>query len=254
MRWQWLASLGLLLAGSITLGALGMQNAEYRMQNAEYRRQNAESGVRVPQFPISNSQLTINHFLEFAAFFLLIALAVWLRVDRIQQMPPGIFVDETNAAIDAIRLMEGRPDSIFGTGWFETPTLYAVYLVGLFKLLGTTFAALKAASLIPSILTVVALYPLARLMFGVPTAVAATFILATNRWHMTMSRWCGNEVAPLLFMIVALYFLLRALRDRRASDYALAGLFLVLGHSPSLASLPAALAVLSALLTLKRRI
>ena len=56
--------------------------------------------------------------------------------------------------------------------------------------------------------------------------VAVCFLLAINRWHMTMSRWGWNEVAPLLFMIGALFFLLRAIRDRRAIDYALAGLLL----------------------------
>ena len=173
----------------------------------------------------------------------LLALAIFLRVYRLQQMPPGIFVDETNAALDALRILEGRPDSPFATGWFETPTMYAFYLVGLFKLLGTSFVALKAASLLPAILTVAALYPLARLMFGIPTAFAATFLLAISRWHITMSRWGWNEVAPLLFMIVALYFLLRAVRDRRASDYALGGLFLGLGHYTYLASRLVVLAV-----------
>lgn len=215
-RWWWVGALSLLVAGSAFVGALGPM-----------------IGVRKAGRSSPNRRLLA---LEILGVVLLIALAVFLRVYQLRQMPPGVFVDETNAALDAIRLMEGRPDSPFGTGWFETPTLYAFYLVGLFKLLGTSFLALKAASLIPAILTVVVMYPLARLMFGIPTAFAATFILATSRWHITMSRWGWNEVAPLLFMIVALYFLQRAVRDRRASDFALGGLFLGLGHYTYLAS------------------
>ena len=195
----------------------------------------AFSGARLEVVDVGRADRSVLA-LEILGVVLLIALAVFLRVYQLRQMPPGVFVDETNAALDAIRLMEGRPDSPFGTGWFETPTLYAFYLVGLFKLLGTSFVALKAASLIPAILTVVVMYPLARLMFGIPTAFAATFILATSRWHITMSRWGWNEVAPLLFMIVALYFLQRAVRDRRASDFALGGLFIGLGHYTYLAS------------------
>lgn len=223
MRTLWIASLALLVAGSAFVGALGP----------------------VPALPLTahNPRSRRQVWLELAGVAGLLALAVFMRVYRLQQMPPGIFVDETNAALDALRILEGRPDSPFATGWFETPTMYAFYLVGLFKVFGASFFALKSASLLPAILSVAALYPLARLMFGIPTAFAATFLLAVSRWHITMSRWGWNEVAPLLFMIVALYFLLRAVRDRRASDYALGGLFLGLGHYTYLASRLVVLAV-----------
>ncbi|HEY65032.1 MAG TPA: hypothetical protein G4O02_10725, partial [Caldilineae bacterium] len=147
-----------------------------------------------------------------------------------------IFVDETNAALDALHIMEGRRDSPFGVGWFETPSLYAYYLVVLFRTLGTTFIALKAASLIPAILTVAALYPLARLMFGPAVALASTALLAFARWHLTMSRWGWNELGPPLFQLLATYFLIRGTRERHGRDFALAGLFLGLGMYTYLAS------------------
>jgi hypothetical protein len=227
-RWWWIGALALLIAGSAFVGALGPM-----------------TGARQAHSPGPDRRWLL---FEIAGVALLVAVAIFLRGYRLTQMPPGVFVDETNAALDAIRLMEGRPDSPFATGWFETPTMYAFYLVGLFKVLGTSFVALKAASLIPAVLTVVAMYPLARLMFGIPTAFAATFILAVSRWHITMSRWGWNEVAPLLFMIVAVYFVQRAVRDRRASDFALGGLFLGLGHYTYLASRLVVLAVVLYLL------
>ncbi|HNS03300.1 MAG TPA: PA14 domain-containing protein [Anaerolineae bacterium] len=226
MRWLWSASLALLVAGSALIGALGPVAP---IRQSEPVREAAPAGA-------ARAAGRRRVALELLGVAGLLALAFFLRVYRLQQMPPGIFVDETNAALDALRIMEGRPDSPFATGWFETPTMYAFYLVGLFKLLGTSFVALKAASLLPAILTVAALYPLARLMFGIPTAFAATFLLAISRWHITMSRWGWNEVAPLLFMILAVYFVQRATRDRRASDFALGGLFLGLGHYTYLAS------------------
>ena len=228
MRWVWIGGLLLLVFGAAVVGALGPAGVESVAENRKTDRRLL--------------------WLELGGVALLMLLAIFLRIYRLNQMPPGIFVDETNAALDALRIMEGRPDSPFGTGWFETPTLYAFYLVALFKFLGTTFIALKAASLIPAILTVAAMYPLARLLFGIPTAFAATFILAISRWHITMSRWGWNEVAPLLFMILALYFLLRAVRDKRASDYALGGLFLGLSHYTYLASRLVLLTVLLYLL------
>ncbi|MCC7353986.1 MAG: glycosyltransferase family 39 protein, partial [Anaerolineae bacterium] len=175
-------------------------------------------------------------WLELTLVVAIAVLAIYLRVHRLEQMPPGIFVDETNAALDAIAIMEGRRDSPFGTGWFETPTMYAYYLVGLFKVLGTTFVSLKVASLLPGILTVLLLYPLARLMFGIPTALVATFLLAVSRWHFNMSRWGWNEVAPPLFQLGATYFLLRGARSRQMRDFAIGGILLGLGMYTYLAS------------------
>ena len=236
MRWLWIGGLSLLIFGAALVGALGPAEGKAGKQGKEGNEVNT-SGA--PQAAADAGTVRFRDrrllWLELGGVALLMLLAIFLRIYRLNSMPPGIFVDETNAALDALRIMEGRPDSPFGTGWFETPTLYAFYLVALFKFLGTTFIALKAASLIPAILTVAAMYPLARLLFGIPTAFAATFILAVSRWHLTMSRWGWNEVAPLLFMILALYFLLRAVRDERASDYALGGLFLGLSHYTYLA-------------------
>ena len=241
MRWLWIGGLTLMVFGAAVVGALGPANGRQKRgrkgneggEGQEGTEQSPAAAAGADSAGLRDRRLL---WLELGGVALLMLLAIFLRIYRLNQMPPGIFVDETNAALDALRIMEGRPDSLFGTGWFETPTMYAFYLVALFKFLGTTFVALKAASLIPAILTVAAMYPLARLLFGIPTAFAATFILAVSRWHITMSRWGWNEVAPLLFMILALYFLLRAVRDKRASDYALGGLFLGLGHYTYLAS------------------
>lgn len=184
-------------------------------------------------------------WVEVAGVVTLMALGTVLRLYRLQSVPPGIFVDETNAAGDALRIMDGWQGSPFGVGWFETPLGYAYYLVGLFKVLGTTFTALKAASLIPALLTLLALYPLARELFGPPTALASLALLAVNRWHMTMSRWGWNEVAPPLFHILTLYFLLRGSRTRRMGDFLLAGVLMGLGMYTYLASRLVVLSILA---------
>ncbi len=175
-------------------------------------------------------------WLELALLLGIVLLAIFLRLYRLDSMPPGIFIDETNAALDALNILEGRPDSPFGTGWFETPSMYAYYLLGLFQVIGINWEALKAASLIPAILTVVALYPLGRTLFGVPAALAATFVLAVSRWHLTMSRWGWNEVAPPLFQVLGTYFLVRGAKSRRWLDFGLAGLLFGLGMYTYLAS------------------
>ena len=128
-------------------------------------------------------------YLELALVALLAGVAIFFRVYRLTTMPPGIFIDQTNGALDALAILEGRQASPFGTSWYEIPTLYVYFMLGMFKLLGASWLALVLASVVPAVLTVLAVYPLARTLFGVPTALAAMAFMAFNRWHINMSRW-----------------------------------------------------------------
>ncbi len=176
---------------------------------------------------------------------IIVLVGVGLRVYWLDTIPPGIFVDETNAAGDALRILDGWRASPFGVGWFETPLGYVYYLAGLIKLLGPTYYTLKLASLIPAVLILVAFYPLARELFGPRVALVALAFLAFNRWHMTMSRWGWNEVAPPFFHVLTVYFLLRGSRTRRLGDFATAGAVMGLGMYTYLASRLVVLAVLA---------
>ena len=182
---------------------------------------------------------------EIVAVLAVIAVGAGLRIYRLDTIPPGIFVDETNAAGDALRILDGWRASPFGVGWFETPLGYIYYMAGLIKLFGPTYYTLKAASLIPALLTLPALYLLGRELFGPRVALAALAFLAFNRWHMTMSRWGWNEVAPPLFHILAVYFLARGSRTRNLGSFALAGVVMGLGMYTYLASRLAVLAILA---------
>ena len=47
--------------------------------------------------------------------------------------------------------------------------------------------------------------------------------MAVSRWHLTLSRWGWNELMPPLFLVLALYFLIRGLKGRKALDFVLGG-------------------------------
>ena len=174
---------------------------------------------------------------------LILSVAVWFRFNQINQMPPGVFIDETNAALDALRIMEGHAANLFGTGWFETPNGFVYLQTLFFQLLGNSFAAIKLQSLLPGFLTVLALYFLAREMYSpYPALLAATF-LAFNRWHVNMSRWGWNEVYPPLMQVLSLFFIMRAARRRSLGDWAMGGLVLGLGMYTYLGIRMAALAI-----------
>ncbi len=208
----WVAAMAAVLAAGFCLGG---ETGE-RLPENELRA----SRDAVPSWSLG----PIPRSVEISLFLCIALLAAFVRLHRIDQIPPGIYVDETNGALDSLNILEGRGDSPFGVGWYGSPNLFAYYMAGLFRLFGANWGSLKAVSLIPAWLTVLAIYPLGRLMFGPVAGLAAMAFLATSRWHMTMSRWGWAEVAPPLFQLLAMFFLLRGLRDRRRSDFAIGGL------------------------------
>lgn len=202
----WLISIFLFFVGSVLLGCIGNSSERvkaawgYWPEDKKFRR------------------------FEIIAFLIIFALSIFLRVYRINEIPPGLFIDETNAGLDALYILEGRDASPFATGWYGTPNGYIYYMAGVIKLLGANWMSLKIISLIPAILTIPATYFLVKLLFGPIPGLIAMLLMAISRWHLTMSRWGWNELAPPLFLIAALFFLVRGLRDRRASDYAISGI------------------------------
>ena len=69
-----------------------------------------------------------------------------------------------------------------------------------------------------------AIYPLGRMLFGAAGGLSAMLFMAVSRWHLSMSRFGWNETAVPLFQILATWFILRGLRERRASDFIAGGL------------------------------
>ena len=150
-------------------------------------------------------------------------------------------MDETNGALDAVKILEGHLPSPFATGWYQVPNAYFYALAGLFKIAGVNFLALKLASIIPAVLTVLALFFLARELWGSLPALCAMLLMAVSCWHLTMSRWGWVEVTAPLLQILAVWFLLRALRLRRTLDYALSGFLTGLAMYTYLSALPGSL-------------
>ncbi|MEP7291746.1 MAG: PA14 domain-containing protein, partial [Chloroflexota bacterium] len=127
-----------------------------------------------------------------------------------------------------LQMLEGNEASPFATGWYEEPNGFLYYMAAIFKVFGANWISLKLVSLIPSILTIAAIYLLGRLLFGPTAGLFAMLLLAVSRWHMSMSRWGWAITPPPFFQIMAFFFLIRGLRDRRALDYALGGILLSL--------------------------
>jgi 4-amino-4-deoxy-L-arabinose transferase-like glycosyltransferase len=171
--------------------------------------------------------------------WLVTAILVWaafMRLYRLDAFPAGIFHDEAVNALDAKRvLVEHWYPTYFPDNYGRAP-LYEYALATAFRVGGSNEISLRLLSAFAGVLTVAVFYRLARQFYSLPVAALAALLLASSSWHANFSRIAFDAVLAPLFLVLALFFLARALRGRpagvpatTAGDYVLAGLWLGLG-------------------------
>ena len=159
-------------------------------------------------------------------FCLILLLAAFLRLYRIDSMPPGIYYDEANNALDALWTIETGKHPIYFEGWGGRGPLIMYSLATAFRLLGRSPLALRLVPVFYGLAGVVAIYLLARTFWGWETALIAAFLLAVMRWHAHFSRVAFDAITVPCFTGLSLHFLGRALTRGRRTDYMWAGFFL----------------------------
>ncbi len=166
------------------------------------------------------------------AFGSILLLAAAARLWGLAEYPPGLFPDQAANGEDALEILDGRLQ-VFSprNNGRESLFFYVQALtVGLF---GIGVWQIFLGSALVGIATVAATYAAGRRVLGVGPSLLAAFFLATNPWHVTLSRTGFRAVTAPLFIALALLCIARVLKPRegvpRRRDAVLAGLFTGLG-------------------------
>lgn len=154
---------------------------------------------------------------------LLLAAAIWLREFRIEQIPYGIEGDEAGAIINAREIFVGARHSIVAH-FAGQPVFYLAPLKLAHQLFGLSNFGIKFMAMVYGVLSILAIYLLARLMFGPRTALAVAALMTFSRWHIHFSRFGYGNTLLILTLTLGFYFLLNALRTRRKWQFVLAGM------------------------------
>lgn len=161
---------------------------------------------------------------EIAFVAIVVALASWTRLYRLEEVPPGLELEEAKAARRALEILRG----VWPWPWqmAEAGISWAyVYYVSLFYwLLGPSYLTVKLPAVVGSVLAVIPLYLLAREMMRPAVAVAVIALYATSRWGMNVARW--GHVHALTPLLVSLVFWLtwRAVHTGRRRYWIAGGL------------------------------
>lgn len=155
-------------------------------------------------------------------FSLILILAIFLRVYRLDNVPPALFGDEIDVGYQAYSLWEtgrdltGRfmPFYIKSLSEFRTP-LYiysAVPFVGIF---GLNEWGVRLPAAFWGIISIIGIFLVARKLFNTRVALIAMFLVSISPWHLQYSRSSFEVTMLLSFIIFGVYFFLLSLTKNR---------------------------------------
>jgi len=168
-------------------------------------------------------------WLEIGIFIAILAVAAFLRTFRLDQIPFGLWFDEANYGLEALRILH-EPGYL--PAYIESTQLPAhfIYLIAFFiRIFGTTAFAIRIVSILFGLATVAAALLAGSELFNRRIGLVLAFFLAVSRWDINWSRIGMHGVTVPFFELLTVGFILRALRRQRMIDYALAGLSMGLG-------------------------
>lgn len=181
----------------------------------------------------SNDKRSI--WLEATILFFVMVLASIIRIYKIGDIPYGFFHDEMNSGYYATELMRtdtaaGQKLPVYiGGPMAHNMTGFLYIMAALFKLFGVVKENIRLTYAIAGILSILALYFLTRYMYGKLIAICTAFIITFMMWHIVYSRVACFAMYSLLATVFLMFFIIRALKEEKWSDYILLGI--VLGFS-----------------------
>jgi hypothetical protein len=154
-----------------------------------------------------------------------------LRLGGTGRVPPGLYYDEAQNGLDALRVLQGEWPLYFAANNGREPGF--IYLIAAaVAVLGRSPLAVRLPSFFIGTLTLAATYDLARTLFSMPgqsRAAArrmghlALATLAVTFWHVHLSRVGFRAVLLPFFTALYLGQAVRALRTQRARHWIAAG-------------------------------
>lgn len=165
---------------------------------------------------------------------LVLALAFFLRVYLLPEVPFGWHPDEAVKGIMAREVLEGKSAPVFFSSFTGRDALYVYLEAGAFALFGEGMLAGRLLSAFVGVLTVAMTYAVGRTMFNRRVGWLAAGLMAVSLWHLIASRNGYRGVIQPLVQLPVMWFLFRGWRRTLESaptgsswrPFVLAGLFL----------------------------
>jgi hypothetical protein len=163
-------------------------------------------------------------WLELGLVIGIVGVAIWLRLPDLAAIPPNVHGDEADVGLLARDILAGRMPVLLATAPAAEATAltFAVHAATM-RVFGDDLFGLRMGSVIEGVLSIVLLYLFARRLWGARPALLAAAFMAIAAWHIHFSRTGFHYMQAPLAMLLALYFLVRGVQQRRILDWVLCG-------------------------------
>ncbi|HET8629561.1 MAG TPA: glycosyltransferase family 39 protein, partial [Thermomicrobiales bacterium] len=166
---------------------------------------------------------------EWLALAGIVVLAAWARFAGLHDIPFGMWRDEARHGLEALHILQDPAYRPVYVPNISLPGLYPGVIALAFRVFGVGVTTLRGVTAAAGVLTVAALYGVARRLWGPRIAIAAAFLAAVGSWRVSIDRLAFDTAPTTLCTLLAFYCFLRAVlalrTGRRAWPFfALAGL------------------------------
>ncbi len=162
------------------------------------------------------------HIWKIILFVSILCLATFLRLYKLDQIPPGVNRDEASIGYTAYSLIEtgkdeyGKPFpfSFQSFGDWKLP-LYIYATIPFVKIFGVTELAVRLPSAIAGIATVGLTFFLVEYLFSSTSlSFLSMALLAVSPWHLHLSRVESESNLAVLFTVIGLLFFFRGIKKQ----------------------------------------
>ncbi len=180
-----------------------------------------------PKKPDTFQEPPLKWYWEALGVILIMAAAIWVRTRLLDIMPYGVECDEAGAGYHAVDIWKNNFQSItvHPSG---RPLFMLLSKVVAFQFFDIGNVGMRFMAMVWGVASVLAVYLLARLLYGPRVALATAALLAFSRWHIHFSRFGWSNTLMILLQMIGFYFLIKGYQLRKKWYFVLAGASLAL--------------------------
>lgn len=173
--------------------------------------------------------------LKIYLLFAVTLLGAFLRLYRIDRLPPGDRYDPAFYGIEALRVLRGEHPIFFSarTGQHYVEPLFSYLMAVCFLVVGASTMAIHLTSALVGLLTVPAVYLAGEALFANDESalrrwggLISALMIAVSYWHLNWSRYGVRAILVPLFAASIFYFLWRGLHGEGYWAFVMCGISL----------------------------
>lgn len=158
---------------------------------------------------------TLHRIATWAVTAVVVAVALTVRLVNLDHMPDELYGDIAIVYEYVLAIRQGHWPTYFV---LSAGPLYHYLITPFVWMFGLDYFGLKLASVIVSLMVLLAIYALGRELLNHEFGLLATFISAVSSWLLIPSRLGNSKIVVPLLTTLAIYFVVRVARAGRARD------------------------------------